>query len=324
MIKLNKAPTFARRLYEMGCQNTWFPNEIKLSEEAKEYQSLTDMEKHYIKYMLGFFCTAESLVADNIIHALYKAIDDADCKMFLLRQAYEEANHTMTFNYIIESLGLDRGELYAMVETSPSIKAKAEFEQRSTNTLASFHKMNVPSGENYNACLFSNLFDFYAIMEGLYFFSGFLIALSFGKRQKLKGIATLISYILRDETVHLGFGMQLMRQILDESPKLLDKVCVSPFSEEIGSDNHTIRDHVQVSMKKGVELEAAYAEEAMPEGILGLNSKYYLQYCQHIADRRMKALKLEPIYNVKNPAVWLTAQTDLPELVSFFEATLNY
>ncbi|MDJ0625252.1 MAG: ribonucleotide-diphosphate reductase subunit beta [Candidatus Caenarcaniphilales bacterium] len=293
-------PSFAYRLYQQGCSNSWFPKEISLAQDKQEYETkLSDMEKHYIKYMLGFFCTAESLVANNITHALYKHINNPEYKLYLLRQAYEEANHTVTFLYIIDSLGLDRQEIFDMFKTIPEIGAKASFEEQFTTDIMS--KQEISERE-----LFKNLFGFYAIMEGLYFFSGFLIGLSFGRRQLLKGIASLFQYILRDETVHLGFGMQAMRQMIKDNPNLI--------TDDLQAELVAI-------MKQAVELESNYAEVAMPEGILGLNKNYYLQYCQYIADRRMGALKMDPIYRVANPAPWLATQTDLPELVSFFEAT---
>lgn len=296
----NGKPSFGFKLYQQGCSNSWFPKEISLAQDKQEYDGkISEMEKHYLKYMLGFFCTAESLVANNISYALYKHVENPEWKLFLLRQAYEEANHTVTFLYILESLGLDREEIFDMYKTVPAIALKKEFEESFTASL--MDKTEISKQE-----LFRNLFGFYAIMEGLYFFSGFLIGLSFGRRQLLKGIASLFQYILRDETVHLGFGMQAMRQIIAENPEIL--------TEEFKAELIDL-------MKQAVVFESNYAEVAMPEGILGMNKNYYLQYCQYIADRRVTALGLEPIYRVANPAPWLATQTDLPELVSFFEAT---
>jgi ribonucleoside-diphosphate reductase beta chain len=296
----DKQPSFAFKLYQQGCSNSWFPKEISLSQDKHEYDSkISEMEKHYIKHMLGFFCTAESLVANNISYALYKLLQNPEYKLYLLRQAFEEANHTVTFLYIIDSLGLDRQEIFDMYKTVPAIGAKKDFEEKFTTDIMNQEQISDQE-------LFKNLFGFYAIMEGLYFFSGFLIGLSFGRRQLLKGIASLFQYILRDETVHLGFGMQAMRQMLKDKPEIM--------TDELRAELVDI-------MKQAVELESDYATVAMPEGILGLNKAYYLQYCQYIADRRMGALKLDPIYRVANPAPWLATQTDLPELVSFFEAS---
>ncbi|MDX1918163.1 MAG: ribonucleotide-diphosphate reductase subunit beta [Candidatus Caenarcaniphilales bacterium] len=299
-IDLREQPNFAFRLYQQGCANSWFPKEISLVQDKLEFDAkISDMEKHYLKYMLGFFCTAESLVANNISFGLYRQVDQSEIKLYLLRQAYEEANHAVTFLYILDSLGLSRQEIFDMYKTVPAIAAKKEFEEYFTQNLLTTEPVSKQE-------LFRNLFGFYAIMEGLYFFSGFLIGLSFGRRQLLKGVSSLIQYILRDETIHLGFGMQYMRLILNQNPEIL----TAEFQTELAE-----------LMKKAVKLEADYAEVAMPEGILGMNKNYYLQYCQYIADRRMTALKMEPIYRVVNPAPWLATQTDLPELVSFFEAS---
>ena len=113
--ELKDQSSFAFKLYQQGCTNSWFPKEIALAQDKAEYDNkLSEMEKHYIKYMIGFFCTSESLVANNITHALYKHIDNPEYKLYLLRQAYEEANHSVTFLYIIDSLGLNRQEIFDM------------------------------------------------------------------------------------------------------------------------------------------------------------------------------------------------------------------
>jgi ribonucleoside-diphosphate reductase beta chain len=298
------SPSFALKLYYQGCANSWYPKEVSLAGDKAEFDNkLTDIERHYLKYMLGFFCTSESLVANNISYSLYKSVKNSEWKVFLLRQAYEEANHAISFLYILESLGLDRNEIFDMYKTIPAIKAKKDFEEQFT--------LNLLKCENpTDADLLKNLFGFYAIMEGLFFFSGFLIGLSFGRRQLLKGTASITQYILKDETVHLGFGMQAMRELIKNNPNLL--------TDELKQELINL-------MIQAVELEKNYAEIAMPEGILGLNKNYYTQYCQYIADRRLQGIGLEPYYKVSNPAPWLTTQTDLPELVSFFEASsTNY
>ena len=293
---------YALNLYKKGCANSWFPEQESLAKDKQEYEtSLSDMEKHYLKYMLGFFVTAESLVANNINHALYKHMNFSEERLFLIRQAYEEANHALTFLYIIDSLGLDRKEIIQMYQTVPEIANKKAFEERFTEQIMNQNIEELSSKE-----LFRNLFGFYAIMEGLFFFSGFLIGLSFGRRQVLRGVSSLINYILRDETVHLAFGMQAMRGILKEEPNLVDNF----FKEELIT-----------LMKEAVDLESKYAQVAMPEGILGMNSNYYIKYCKHIADRRLKTLGLGEVFKVKNPAPWLMTATDLPMLRSFFEAS---
>lgn len=296
----NTGALYALNLYKKGCANSWFPDQESLAQDKDEYDTkLGDTEKHYLKYMLGFFSTAESLVANNINHALYKHMRYSEERLFLIRQAFEEANHAMTFLYIIDSLNIDREEILSMYKTSPSIKAKKDFEEEFTKSI-------VDTKEVSDQELFRNLFGFYAIMEGLFFFSGFLIGLSFGRRQILRGVSSLVNYILRDETIHLGFGMQAMRKLLNENPAILTPELKKELIE---------------TMDKAVQLETAYAQEAMPQGILGMNSNYYIKYCKHIADRRLKTLGLGEVYKVQNPAPWLMTSTDMPSLRSFFEAS---
>lgn len=294
---------FALDYFDQGCANTWFPKEIPLNEDVEQWNSvLTDVERHYVTWMLGFFCTSESLVANNLVMALYPQLPIPEARLYLGRQAYEEMNHTVTFDYVIKTLNLDREEIFKMHADYPEMAAKEKFETELTKNLI---EGVFESEDDRIRHLIRNLIGYYVIMEGIFFFSGFLVGLSFERRRLLKGLGTLIRYVLKDESIHLAFGVDLITAIIEENPQVMTK----EFKEEIVD-----------MIKESVELEAEYAEAAMPDGILGLNRKVYGQYVRYIADRRLQKIGFEKVYGDKNPAKWLVAQNDMPELINFFES----
>ncbi len=294
---------FALDYFDLGCANTWFPKEIPLAEDVEQWNSvLTDVERHYVTWMLGFFCTSESLVANNLVMALYPQIPVPEARLYLGRQAYEEMNHTVTFDYVIKTFNLNREEIFKMHASAPEMAAKERFETELTKSLV---EGNFEDEDDRIRHLIRNLVGYYVIMEGIFFFSGFLVGLSFERRRLLKGLGTLIRYVLKDETIHLAFGIDLIAAIVAENPHVM----TPEFKAELVS-----------MIKRAVELEAEYAVAAMPEGILGLNTSVYGQYVRYIADRRLQKIGMEKIYGDKNPAKWLVAQTDMPELVNFFES----
>lgn len=294
---------FALEYFDLGCANTWFPKEIPLAEDVEAFKhELTDTERHYVAYMLGFFSTAESLVANNLVMALYPHVHAPEARLYLGRQAYEEMNHVVTFDYVIKTLDLDRDAIYRMHASVPEMAAKEAYETELTAQLFG----HPPSGgpERLRA-LVRNLVGYYVVMEGIFFFSGFLVGLAFERRRLLKGLGTLIRYVLKDETIHLAFGVDLIDALVAEDPGIM-----SP----------AFRDELETMITRAVDLEEAYARAAMPEGILGLNRDLYCRYVRYMADRRLARLGLPPAYKEKNPAPWLLMQADLPELVNFFES----
>ncbi|MGH2707370.1 MAG: ribonucleotide-diphosphate reductase subunit beta, partial [Actinomycetota bacterium] len=292
---------FALDYFDLGCANTWFPKEIPLSEDVEQWNSvLTETERHYVRWMLGFFCTAESLVANNLVMALYQHVPIPEARLYLGRQAYEEMNHTITFDYVIKTLNLERDELYRMHRSCPAMAAKERFETGLTAALVE----GPFDGEVARVrALIRNLVGYYVVMEGIFFFSGFLVGLSFERRRLLKGLGTLVRYVLKDETIHLAFGVDLIAALIAEHPEAM----TPGFAGELVA-----------LIRRGVELEEAYAAEAMPEGIPGLNRSVYSRYVRYIADRRLTKIGLEKVYGDVNPAKWLVAQADMPELVNFF------
>lgn len=294
--------------YLNGCANNWMPTEVPMAKDIDLWKSndLSDDERHVIMRNLGFFSTAESLVGNNIVLAIFRHITNPEARQYLLRQAFEEAVHSHTFLYICESLGLDEGEVFNMYNESEVIKAKDSFEMKLTAEVLEegFTTHTFEGAQKF----LENLIGYYIIMEGIFFYSGFVMILSFQRQNKLTGIGEQYQYILRDETIHLNFGIDLINGIKEENPEI--------WTEEFQA-------HVKELVKEAVELEIAYAEDCLPRGILGLRSEMFRDYVQHIADRRLERIGLQAIYGSKNPFPWMSETMDLNKEKNFFETRVT-
>lgn len=294
--------------YLNGCANHWMPTEVPMAKDIELWKSdkLSQDERHLIMRVLGFFSTAESLVGNNITLAIFKHVTNPEARQYLLRQAFEEAIHTHTFHYIVESLGLDEGEIFNMYNEIPVIHDKDAFEMRLTTDILR-PEFTTETFEGAQKFL-ENLIGYYIIMEGLFFYSGFVMMLSFLRQNRMTGIGEQFQYILRDETVHLNFGIDLINGIKQENPELW-----TPAFQQ----------HITALIKEGVELEIRYAEDCLPRGLLGLTSAMFREYVQYIADRRLERIGMKAIYNSKNPFPWMSETIDLGKEKNFFETRVN-
>ncbi|MDP9364390.1 MAG: ribonucleotide-diphosphate reductase subunit beta, partial [Chloroflexota bacterium] len=263
--------------YLNGCANHWMPTEVPMGADVALWKSgaLTTAERLVIMRNLGFFATAESLVANNLTLAIFRHVTNAECRQYLLRQAFEEAIHTHTFHYVVESLGLDEHEVFGMYRAIPAIAAKDELEMRLTTEMVdpAFTTATTAGAQRFLA----NLIGYYVVMEGIFFYAGFAMILSFHRQNKMKGIGEQFQYILRDETVHLNFGIDLINGIKAENPELWTLA----FQEE-----------TVATVRHAVELETAYARDCLPNGVLGLNADLFGEYVRYVADRRLERIGL--------------------------------
>jgi ribonucleoside-diphosphate reductase beta chain len=292
--------------YLSACANHWMPQEINMSRDIatwKDPNGLTDDERRVIKRNLGFFVTADSLAANNIVLGTYRHITAPECRQYLLRQAFEEAIHTHAYQYIVESLALDEAEVFNAYHEISSIREKDEFLIPFIDTLTdpSF-RTGTPEADQK---LLKSLIVFACIMEGMFFYVGFTQILSLGRQNKMTGAAEQYQYILRDESMHCNFGIDVINQIKLENPHLW----TPEFREEI-----------RTLIQRGVELEYRYAEDTMPRGVLGLNAPMFKEYLRFIANRRCVQIGLDPLFpGAINPFPWMSEMTDLKKERNFFE-----
>jgi ribonucleoside-diphosphate reductase beta chain len=292
--------------YLAGCANHWMPQEINMSRDIalwKNPHGLTEDERRVVRRNLGFFVTADSLAANNIVLGTYRHITAPECRQYLLRQAFEEAIHTHAYQYIVESLALDEGEVFNAYHEIASIRAKDEFLIPFIDTLTDpeFKTGTLESDQK----LLKSLIVFSCLMEGLFFYVGFVQILALGRQNKMTGAAEQYQYILRDESMHCSFGIDLVNTIKLENPHL--------WTPEF-------RDEIRALFRKGVDLEYAYAEDTMPRGVLGLNAPMFKGYLRFIANRRCQQIGIDPLFGQEeNPFPWMSEMIDLKKERNFFE-----
>ena len=301
---------WAWQKYLDGCANHWMPQEINMTADLalwRDPNGLTDDERTVIKRNLGFFSSADSLVANNLVLAVYRHITNPECRQYLLRQSFEEAVHTHAYQYCVESLGLDEGEIFNMYREVPAVARKAEWALPFTQHLAD---PNFQTGTPENdQKLLRELIAFYVVFEGIFFYVGFTQILSMGRRNKMTGVAEQFQYIMRDESMHMNFGIDVINQIKIENPHLW----TAEFQQEM---IELIRD--------AVDIETQYARDTMPRGILGLNASMFEEYLQFIANRRCSQIGLPEQYaGITNPFPWMSEVLDLKKEKNFFETRVT-
>jgi ribonucleoside-diphosphate reductase beta chain len=301
---------WAWQKYLDGSANHWMPQEINMTNDIvlwKSEDGLTEDERVIVKRNLGFFSTADSLVANNLVLALYRLITNPECRQYILRQSLEEAIHTHAYQYCIESLGMDEGEIFNMYREVPCVARKASWGLKYTQEISDpdFKTGTVETDKQ----LLKNLIAFYCVLEGIFFYCGFTQILSMGRRNKMTGTAEQFQYILRDESMHVNFGIDVINQIKIENPHLWDEQMKADAAQMI---------------LEGTELEIQYARDTMPRGVLGMNASMMEEYLKFIANRRLTQLGLdEEFTGVSNPFPWMSEIIDLRKEKNFFETRVT-
>jgi len=295
---------WAMDLYNQAVANTWFPNEIQLGQDLADWKEMSEEERHAVTFLMSYFNPNELLVNKALAFGVYPYVNAAECHLYLAKQMWEEANHCMSFEYVLETFPIDRDEAYSAHVETPSMARKEEFETKYIKRMTE-ETLDITTTEGKKDFI-RNLIAYNIILEGIWFYSGFMVALSFRQRNLLRNFASLIDWVVRDESLHLKFGINLILTVLEEN----DDLQTDEFATEI-----------KQMIIDGVEMEEAYNKDLLPNGILGLNSDYINQYVKYLADRRLEELGFEPHYKVSNPAKWMAAANDTLQLVNFFETT---
>ncbi|MCS5708854.1 ribonucleotide-diphosphate reductase subunit beta [Candidatus Berkiella cookevillensis] len=296
--------------YLTACANHWMPTEINMAADVALWRSqdgLSPDERMIVERNLGFFSTADSLVANNLVLAVYRHITNPECRQYLLRQAFEEALHTHAYQYVIESLDMDESRIFNMYRELPAVAKKAAWALPYTQSLGDpLFKTGTPED---NQRLLRDLIAFYVVFEGIFFYVGFTQVLTLGRRNKMVGTAEQFQYILRDESMHLNFGIDVINQIKIENP-------------DIWTEN--FKREIIAIIREGVDLEYQYAVDTMPRGILGLNANMFREYIEFIANRRCAQIGIAEQYpGATNPFPWMSEMMDLKKEKNFFETRVT-
>lgn len=286
--------------------NNWVPQHVGMQADIstwKDPKGLTDDERLVVKRCLGFFAGSESLVSNNLLLNIFRYITDPEARMYISRQSFEESIHNLTITYVCDSLDLKISEVYEAYINIPAIKAKDDFLLEITSDISRVGFDN--STDEQKREFIRNVVSYYIVCEGIFFFSGFAMLLNFNRVNKLPGLCKQIQYTLRDESLHIDFGVRLINKLRAQYPHLFTK----QFDED------TIK-HI----KRAVELEVQYAKDVLPRGVMGLNSSMFIQYMKHIANHRLASIGLAPQYEkTTNPFPWLNEAVELGKMGNYFE-----
>ncbi len=300
---------FAWEAYNVGNANHWLPTEIGMQKDIEQWKAadvLSFDERTALKTVLGFFTTGDSIAANNIVLATYRHVTSPECRLYLLRQGYEEAIHTHAYQYIVESLGLDEGEIFNMYREVEAIYKKDNFVLSFNEGIMNpeFRTGTVEADQKF----LENMVIFSIIMEGIFFYSSFAVMFGFQRQNKMVGSAEQIQYIMRDESQHLNFGIELINAVKEEEPKLWTK---------------DFQAHIIDLVRQAVVLEYTFAQTVFPKGIFGMNADGFKKYIEHIADRRLNRIGLASQYESPNPFPWMSEAIDLSKEKNFFETRVT-
>ncbi|TAK59132.1 ribonucleotide-diphosphate reductase subunit beta [Patescibacteria group bacterium] len=300
---------FAWEYYNAANSNHWLPTEISMQLDIEQWKSPTALsqdERHAFETILGFFTTADSIAANNIVIGFYKHVTSPEIRMYLLRQAYEEAIHTHAYQYIVESLGMDESKIFNMYREVDALYNKEAFILSFNEGVfdPAFKTGTFEADQKF----LENWAVFSLILEGIFFYSSFAVMFGFQRQHKLTGSAEQIQYIMRDESMHLNFGLEIINAIREENPELWTQ---------------KFQDRIIELVHQAVKLEYEYARDVFPTGIFGLNADGFKEYIQFIADRRLERVGLPAQYHSTNPFPWMSEAIDLAKKKNFFETRVT-
>jgi len=292
------------------CKNHWLPQEISMASDIVQWkgnQYLTSDEHHLIKKILSFFANTDVLVGDNIIMAIYKNISNPECRQYLTAQAFQESIHSWSYAHIVESLSMDQEEVFSEFKRNGTIKEKHDFQQQFLDGVLN-DDFDLSTKEN-RALFLKNLCAYYLGMEGMQFYSAFVLLLNFKRRNLLVGTAEQLEYIVRDESLHCRFGTKLINQYIEEN----DDIWTIELQEEI-----------RQNIAHVVALEDEFVAESLPNDVVGLSRKQFARYIRYIADRRLESIGLDVLFNEEEtPFPWMNEIMDLPKEKNFFETRVT-
>jgi len=293
------------------CKNHWLPQEISMASDIAQWKTpglLTDDEKHLIRKILAFFANTDVMVGDNIVMAIYKHVTNPECRQYLCGQAFQESIHSWSYSHIVESLSMDQNEVFGEFKRVGIIKEKHDYQHLFMDGILSQSFSTL--AHDGRELFLRNLCAYYLGMEGMQFYSAFVLLLNFKRRNLMSGTAEQLEYIVRDESLHCRFGTKLINQYVIENPECWTSRVKEQVRENIG--------HV-------VELEDAFVSDCLPHGeVVGLSVPQFQKYIRYIADRRLESIGLEPLFGIEDtPFPWMNEIMDIPKEKNFFETRVT-
>jgi ribonucleoside-diphosphate reductase beta chain len=288
-------------------KNTWTVEEVDLHSDLRDLSKLSPAERHLVSRLVAFFATGDTIVSNNLVLNLYQHVNSPEGRLYLSRQLYEEAVHVQFYLTLLDTYVSDeaeRFEAFTAIENIPSLKRKADFCFRWIDSV--FELRRLETRDDRRAFLL-NVICFATCIEGLFFYGAFAYVYFLRSRGLLNGLASGTNWVFRDESMHMAFAFDVVDTVRQEEPDLFDD---------------DLAQQVRDMLVEAVECEAQFAEDLLEQGVSGLSIADMRGYLEHVADRRLAQLGLDPIYGSRNPFAFMELQ-DVQELSNFFERRVS-
>ncbi|MGI8882201.1 MAG: ribonucleotide-diphosphate reductase subunit beta [Jatrophihabitans sp.] len=288
-------------------KNTWTVEEVDLHSDLKDLARLSPAEQHLVSRLVAFFATGDTIVSNNLVLNLYQHVNSPEGRLYLSRQLFEEAVHVQFYLTLLDTYVPDereRFEAFSAVENIPSIKRKADFCFRWIDSIYELRQLTTVQERRQ---FLLNVICFAACMEGLFFYGAFAYVYFLRSRGLLNGLASGTNWVFRDESMHMAFAFDVVDTVRREEPDLFDDEMVQ---------------QVRDMLAEAVECEVQFAEDLLEQGVSGMSPPDMREYLQHVADRRLGQLGIEPLYGSANPFAFMELQ-DVQELSNFFERRVS-
>ena len=285
--------------YRQAMNNFWIPEEINLSQDLKDYNNLKEAEKVAYDKILSFLIFLDSIQTANLGN-INNYITASEINLCLTIQAFQEAVHSQSYSYMLDTICSPekRNEILYQWKDDEILLERNKFIGAQYNNF-----LEEPTIENLVKTVMANY-----ILEGIYFYSGFMFFYNLERNGKMPGSAQEIRYINRDENTHLWLFRSIIRELIKEEPEV--------FTEEL-------REELRCMMKIGVENEINWGKYVIGDKIQGINSNLIESYIKYLGNRRLKEIGFEAIFECydENPAKWVDILADANSVkTDFFEA----
>jgi ribonucleoside-diphosphate reductase beta chain len=292
---------WAYNLWDLMLNNTWFPKEVDMTGDVRDYKQLTESEKNAYDKALSQLIFMDSLQTNNLIDNVNPYITSPEINLILVRQAFEEALHSQSYAVMVDSISQNSDEIYDMWRQDAQLKHKNDNIAKVYEELAAN-----PSDEQIVKAMFAN-----QILEGIYFYSGFTFFYTLARSGKMLGSAQMIRFIQRDEITHLLIFQNMINATKRERPEL--------FTPELIDDVYDM-------FEKAVDLEIGWGQYITEGQILGLTNDIIENYIKYLADQRLHAVGLKKLYNAEHPIKWVDNFSKFnDQKTNFFEGNVtNY
>ena len=299
-------PHFYDRLRD-AIKNTWTVEEVDLHSDLADLGKLTPAERHLASRLVAFFATGDTIVANNLVLNLYQHVNSPEGRLYLSRQLFEEAVHVQFYLTLLDTYVPDEAEraaAFAAVQNIPSIARKAGFCLTWIDSVYELRELRTAADRR---AFLLNVICFAACIEGLFFYGAFAYVYFLRSRGLLNGLASGTNWVFRDESMHMAFAFDVVEVARREEPELFDDQMAG---------------QVRDMLAEAVECEAQFAADLLGQGVAGLPLADMRSYLEHVADRRLARLGLEPLYGSPNPLAFMDLQ-DVQELSNFFERRVS-